>query len=195
MRGKSRRQQLLEQQRLRTIVGAQSPLLHDDLDLFGELFRRQRQVRHAVGFQLERERQLRFLQLLVIAGRVLGSERIVATARRRDAFRKFAGGNGLRALEHHVLEHVRDTRFAVHFVDTAGAIPDHRHDGGGAVIFLNDDAQAVRELVLAGFGLRGGGARDEHGHRYCDAYASRESWKHEEAENIRSCIARPGLSG
>ena len=92
--------------------------------------------------------QLRFVQLLVVGGVIARGERIVAAAGAGDDPGEFTARHFLRALEHHVLEHMRHAGGAADFIHAAGAIPHHRHRHRGAVILLDDNLQAVGQRAL-----------------------------------------------
>src|SRR5450759_1097189 len=142
-------------QRLRFIVGAHAPLFHDYLDLLAEFLRSQIEVLHPVRFQLHRQRQLGFVQLLEISGVVGAGKSILARPRCRDALGKFARWHGLGALEHHMLQRVRDAGGSGALVHAAGLVPDLLHHHRRAVIFLDDDFQPVRQRAFEHFRLRG----------------------------------------
>jgi len=144
---------LLEELGLRTVVGAHAALLHDDLDLLREFLGVDVQVAHAVGFELHHLVQLFLRHLLEIGGVVAAGEGIVAAAGGRDAFVEFAGADTGRALEHHVLEDVGDAGGAIHLVHAADAVPDHLDRRRGAMVFLDDDAQAVLQRGFVGVGV------------------------------------------
>ena len=79
-----RRHQFLVHQRMRIIVGAPAAFFHHHLDLFVEFFLRHLQIVHAVGFQLHRQRQFGFVQLLEIGRVIVGGESVLAPARCRN---------------------------------------------------------------------------------------------------------------
>ena len=148
MRLESRSRQLFEEPRLRLIVGAQAALLHDDPDLLRVFLRIERQVPHAIGLQMHHLPQFLFRHLLEICGVILAGEGIVAPAGCGDEAAELAGANARRTLEHHVFQQVRHTGRPVVFIHAAGVVPDHVHGRRRAPVFLDDDAQAVRQLVL-----------------------------------------------
>ena len=112
---------------MRIVVGTHAPLFHDDLHFLGELLFRKLQILHAVGLELQRQRELRLVQLLVVGGVIARGEGVVAASGAGDDPGELAARHFLRTLEHHVLEHMRHTRGAAHFIHAAGAIPHHGH--------------------------------------------------------------------
>jgi hypothetical protein len=137
------RHQALIHDRLRLVVGTQPALFHHHLDLLGEQLVADDEVGHAVGFQLHRQLQPVFLHLLEIRRVVAAGERVLAPARSGDAPGKLARRHVLRALEHHVLEHVRHPGGAVEFVHRTGPVPYLRHHHRRTTVFLHDHPHAI----------------------------------------------------
>ena len=108
---------------------------------------------HAVGFELHHLFQLLLRHLLEVGRVVLAGERVVTPTRCGDKAAEFALAGTRRTLEHHVFEQVGDTGRAAAFVHAASAIPDHLHRRRRAMIFLDNDAQAVGKLVFERIGL------------------------------------------
>jgi hypothetical protein len=156
---------LLEQQRLRLIIGAQPPLFHDHLDFLCELLGVESQVAHAIGFELHHLGQLLFRHLLKIRGVVTAGESVVTPAGSSDAAVELTRPGAWRSLEHHVFEYVRHAGAAVRLVHAAGAVPDHMRNRGSAPILLDDDPQAVRQLLLIGVGQHRCGCGSYQQHR------------------------------
>jgi hypothetical protein len=142
----------LEELGLGAVLGAHAPLFHHHVDFLGELLRRQDQVGHAVGFQLERQLQPVFPQGLEIGRVVPGGEGVLPAAGGGDALGKFTGGNILRALEHHVLQHMGDAGAAVALIHAAGPVPDLGHHHRRAPVGLDDDPHAVGQGLFDDFG-------------------------------------------
>ena len=130
------------------VVGAHAPLFHDDLHFLGELLLGKLQIHHAVGLELERQREFRFVQLLVVGGVIARGERVVTASGSGNDPGEFTARHFLRTLEHHVLEHVRHARSAAYFIHAAGAIPHHGHHHWRAVILFDDHLQAVAQRAL-----------------------------------------------
>jgi hypothetical protein len=78
----------------------------------------------------------------------------------------------IRALEHQVFEEMGDAGLAGRFIGGAGAVPDHVHDGGAAVVLDHDDLHAVVEKefrdVLRRLNGRGEGKRERRDKRRGD---------------------------
>ena len=60
----------------------------------------------------------------------------------------------LRTLEHHVFQHVGYAGHAAIFIAGANLVPDLRNHGGRTVILLNQNLQAVVQLVFMHLGFR-----------------------------------------
>lgn len=56
------------------------------------------------------------------------------------------GGHILRALKHHVLEQMCETRFALVLVLRSHMIPEIHGDKGNGAILVQDDVQAIRQI-------------------------------------------------
>ena len=143
------------QQCMRLVVGAQAALFHDDPDFPGEIGCGEIQVAHPVGFQLHRQRQFRLVQLLKIGGVVIAGKGVLAPARCRDALGKFACRHAMGALEHQVLQHMRDAGHAGALVHAACLVPDLLHHHRRAAVFLDDDFQPVRQRAFEHLRLHG----------------------------------------
>jgi hypothetical protein len=154
---KSRGGQLLDEQGLRLIFGAQATLFHDHPQLLRECLGVQAQMAHAVGFQLHHLGELVLRHLLEIGGVVVAGKGIVTAAGIGDTAVELTGPGRRGALEHHVLENMRDAGAAICFVHAAGAIPDHVHHRRRPPVLLDNDAQAIRQLLLESLGQRGHG--------------------------------------
>ena len=165
--------QLLEHQRARLVVGAQAAFFLDHLDLARELLVGEHEVLHAVGLERHHRRQLRRRHLLEVGGVVLAGEGVVASADGGHAPVELARADLLGTLEHHVLEHVGDTRDAVWLVHRAGAVPHHVHHRGRAAVFLDDQLHAVGERGLEGVGE--GGRSEREGEGRAEEEAAREA--------------------
>ncbi len=85
------------------------------------------QIAHAVGFEPQSEFQLvRGKRLEIIGAVEIGGAVDVGGARRFQILDVIIAGNVLGALEHHVLEQVRESCAAREFVRRADVIPDVR---------------------------------------------------------------------
>ena len=140
---KSRRHQLLIYQRVRLVVSAPAAFIAHYFHFLFEFGLRQDQIMHAVGFQLERQRELGFFQGLEIGGLIVIGKCVLAPARRRDLFGELARRHLLRTLEHHVLQHMRHPRGAVVLIHTAGLVPHLGNDHRGAMVFFYDHFEPV----------------------------------------------------
>ena len=86
--------------------------------------------------------------MLVIARIVPVGKRIFQPAQSRHTARKFARSQLFRALEHHVLQHVRHARGAIDFIHGPYAQPQHVHGCGRTAIRLHDELHAIAQSEL-----------------------------------------------
>ena len=130
----------------------------------------------------QREADVRRRHRVVIGGQVLGRERVDVAADLLEEARVLLGRDVLRALEHHVLEHVRDAADADVLVLRSDVIEDlHRRDRR-LVIGEEQHLEAVRQRPVLDVQLRrrkrggrgGGGLRrlGRRGSGACGAPAS-----------------------
>ena len=92
----------------RIVVDAEALLLLDDLALGVDRRREELEVPHPLGLELQREADVRRRHGVVVGGQVLGGEGVDLAADLLEQPRVLLGRHVRRALEHHVLEHVRD---------------------------------------------------------------------------------------
>ena len=144
---------------MRIVLGTHAPFFHDDLELWRKLFCIQLEIRHAVSFQFHHLGQSAFRYLLEVGGVIEAGKGIVAPASRCDTPGKFTRTDLFGTLEHHVFEHVSKAGSAIHLVDGTGTIPNHLHHGWCAMIFLDDDVQAIGQGLFVGIGENGGTAQ------------------------------------
>ena len=93
---------------VRLVVDAHPPLFFDHLALAHERLVVDAERRHAVGFEPEHERQILRRRRLPERRLVLGRERVALSADRRNHRRVAFRLDVLRALEHQVLEQMRE---------------------------------------------------------------------------------------
>src|SRR5687768_17539842 len=110
------------------------------------------------------------MQLLKIRGVVTAGESIFTSTRRRNTPRKLVAGYFLRALEHHMLQHMGYPCAAIHLVRASCLVPDLRDHHRGAMIFLDDQLKTVAKRILMRSG--NGGCREQRSqqnqyHRNC----------------------------
>ena len=140
-----RRRHLLGKQRAGVVVGALAALLQDHLALGLDRVLRQHQVAHPVG--LHRHHRLEPVggDALEIGGVVARGEGVVLPAVLGDDLGERAFGDGLGALEHQVLEEMRDAGGALRLIRRADPIPHHMRHHRGAVILDHHRLHAVAE--------------------------------------------------
>ena len=146
--GESGGAELLVGERGGLVLGAQTPFLHHHLEFLVIFLLLQQQVAHAIGFQFEAHRKPVFLQALVIGGVILTGKGVLLPAVFGDDAGEFARGMVFRALEHHVLQHVRQPGDAVMLVAGADLVPHLGNHHRGAMVFLHDQLETVFQLVF-----------------------------------------------
>ena len=174
-----------------------STTLRSRVDRLGE----ELEVTHALGLELHREADVRGRHGVVIGGDVLGREGVGLPADLLEQARVLLGRDVLRALEHHVLEHVRDAADADVLVLRAHVIEDlHRRDGR-LVVGEEEHLEAVGELPRLDVelgrdrGLRGAGfaRRGADGARRPQSSAARRTASSAErrchAARLEECVA------
>ena len=132
----------LVQPAVRLVVDAHPPLFLHDLALGLEDVLVDPQRREPIGFEPEHERQVLRRHRLPEHRRVFGRVRVALPADARDPRRMPFGLDVLRALEHHVLEQVREAGPAGPLVLRPDVIPDLRVDDRRRVILEEDDLHA-----------------------------------------------------
>ncbi len=140
-------------------------LVAHDVALVVELVLGQRRQKKAHAVTLEPQaglekvgrQRLEIVRAIGVGGAVGGAARLL------DVLEVHLVGHVRRALEHHVLEQVREAGLARHLVARADVIPDVDGDDGHGVIFLHQDGQAVVELELGERQQRGQKRQREHG--------------------------------
>ena len=127
--GVGERAELLDRLADRIVVDAQALLLLDDVALGVDRRRKELEVPHPLGLQLQREADVRGRHRVVVGGQVLGGEGVDLAADLLEQARVLLGRHVRRPLEHHVLEHVRDAADADVLVLGSDVIEDlHRRD-------------------------------------------------------------------
>ena len=130
------------------------PLLHHDLELARELGRVERGVAERVGEDVEAGREVSPGEHEMVDGVVGGGERVDVAARRLDLGGDLSDAACGRALEEHVLVHVRDAGFRILLVGGADLHPRLQRDDRREMIFTNDDMETVREREALGGAVR-----------------------------------------
>ena len=92
-------------------------------------------------------------------GIVAGGERIFLTADGSDFLREAIAGVLCRALEHQMLEEMREAGFARRLIGAADLVPDHVGNDRRAMVRHDDDFKTVAEGEIRNLRLRAG-ARD-----------------------------------
>ena len=135
----------LVEQRAGRIVGPHAPLLEHDLALGDQLLLGDAQTGHAVGFHAHHQLEPVGRHRLVVAGRIVGRVGVVAAAILRHGARELGGAHRGGALEHHVLEEMRDAGLAPHLVGAARLVDQDLGDDRRAARRQHDHLQAVRQ--------------------------------------------------
>ena len=162
-----------ERGRVRLVVDPQPALFLYGLALVVEVLVRDGERPHPIGLKPERQVQAIRGHRFIVVRAVFRRAAVFRSAGPRDQLELLALLHVGRALEHHVLEQVREARAARPLVTRAGVVPHvHRHDGR-RVIFRVKDAQAVgkRERFvrdLAGLPEQRGSERRAEEQQSCD---------------------------
>jgi len=138
-----RRLDPLDQKAHRRILHRLPPLLADDRHLGLELLLHQEQVLHPVGFQLERDLQAVGRHALVEDGAVAGGKGVVRHPLLLQDPVEGTLRETRRALEHQVLEDVRDPGEAAAFVARSHPITERQAGGRAQTAGHGEDLQAV----------------------------------------------------
>ena len=137
---------LLAKPRARIVGDALVLLLEHDVALRQHHLVGQHQAGHAVGLELHQRREMLARHALEIAGVVAGGEGVLLAADRwRPACEKRPAGFFVGALEHQVLEEMRDAGFARRLVGGADLVPEHVGDDRRAAVGDDHDLEAVGE--------------------------------------------------
>jgi hypothetical protein len=119
---------------------------------------------HPVGLVIHHRAQMLLRHALEIGGVVEGGEGVLLPAEAGDDLGELAGRPARRALEHQMLEEMRDAGLGRRIIGRAVAIPDHVGDDRRAMVRHHHDIQAVAEPE--GLDRRGqAGRRDMDRHR------------------------------
>ena len=149
----------LERRSVRLVVHAEALLFLHGLALVVELLLREDEGAHAVGFEEEGEVEGLGGQRLEVVRPVFGRRPVHRAARLGDETEVVSLADVLRALEHQVLEEMRESRLAGR-LDPASDVVRHvdRHEGDSA-LRRHDDREAVREAfdVKRNFEIQGRG--------------------------------------
>ena len=133
------------EQARRHVLDPHAPFLEHDLPLGRQLLLDDAQVGHAVGLHAHHHLEPVGGDGLVITGDVEVGEGVLATAVARDDAREFTGPERGCALEHHVLEEVRDAGAAEDLVGTAHLVDQHLGDDRCAARRQHDHLQSVAQ--------------------------------------------------
>ena len=135
----------LVQPAVRLVVDAHPPLFLHDLALVGERVLVDPQRRHPVGLEPQRQRQVLRRHRLPEHRLVVGRVGVALAADRRDHRGVRLGLDVLRALEHQVLEEMREPGAARLLVLRADVIPELQVDDRRRVILRQHHRQPVRQ--------------------------------------------------
>ncbi len=160
-----RRLDLLPQPRVRIVGDPHVVFLEHDVEFGQRVGVGEHEASHAVGLELHDEGQIFARDALVIAGVVGGGERVLLATDGGEHLGEFAAGIFLGALEHQVLEKVRDTGFAGRLVGGPDLVPHHVGDDRDAVIGNDDDFEPVREREVRDVEFIRSGLRRRNGQR------------------------------
>ena len=160
---------LLGEARGRLVLDALVALFEDDVALAHDDVVGEHEAGHAVGLEFHQGAEMLARGALEIAGVVVRRERVLLAADRGELLREAPGRILRGALEHQMLEEMRDAGLARRLVGGADAVPQHVGDDRRAVIRDHHHGHAVGERELRDRG-RGGGVAGA-GHASGDAQA------------------------
>jgi hypothetical protein len=168
--GPDRLHDLLVQQLVRRVLHRLAALVLHHLDLVLEalLGEARQQVAHPIGLEPQAQLELVHRQRLEVVGAIeVGGAVDVGAAGRLDDGEVLVLGHVGRALEHHVLEEVREAAAPGSLVQAAHVVPDaHRHQGQAGVVVQQHRQAVVERVRLDGDGRgRQRGCRDRGGQR------------------------------
>ena len=155
----------LVQPAVRLVVDPHPPLFLHHLALVGERVLVDPERRHPVGFEPQHQRQVLRRHRLPEHRLVVGRVGVALAADRRDHRRVRLGLDVLRALEHQVLEEVREAGAARLLVLRADVIPELQVHDRRRVVLGQDHRQAVRQRGHLVLELRRAGRRRERRRR------------------------------
>jgi hypothetical protein len=147
-RGVEQRRRLVDERReVGLVVDAHAALFLHRLALVVEVLLRHRERAHAVGLEPEAEVEPVRRKRLEVVGAVVGGRAVHAAARALDELEVLALLHVRRALEHHVLEQVREPGARGALVRRADVVPDIDRDHLRGVVLAEDHGEPVRQLV------------------------------------------------
>ncbi len=142
---------------VRPVLAALTPLVPHDVLLVRQLrlIDRLEQVSHAIGLEPERQLELIRRHRLEVVGAIEAGRAVDARgAAAGEQLEVRVALDVLRALEHHVLEQMREARAAGRLVRGTDVIPDVDADERHAMVFGEDHFEPVGERVLFDVELR-----------------------------------------
>ena len=144
------RVQLDERLAVRLVVDALPLLVLDDVTLAVELALSQRRQEKAHAVRLEVQRQFQCVRGHVddVVGPILGCRSVIVAARRFEQVVERALGHVLRALEHDVLEKMREAGSSRLLPPGTDVIPDVDRRDGNRLVLVEDHVEPVGEREL-----------------------------------------------
>ena len=133
---------------IRTVVIAALQLLNDNGALIVQILLRHIQAAHAIGFNPKRQRQLMRGHSVVISGVIAADISIGRAAHWFQQLIHRPARHMRRALEHEMLEQMREAAFAFGVVRRADAIPNIDRHSRRRCIAHQDDFQPVVQRIL-----------------------------------------------
>ena len=143
MSDKRRRPELLIEQSAIVVIRAQAAFARDNFPLRCNFLGVELQILNAVCLDVENQRQGRTRKPVLVDGCVLRGVGVVfATVRFHDLV-EFARAVFLRAIEHHVLEKVRNAGRAGMLIARTNSVKDVKRHVGDTVVALHQDFHSV----------------------------------------------------
>ena len=134
---------LLAEQPLVVVLDAQPPLGGDHAAFAFDDLRHEREIGDAVGFEIEHQIEGAARKPVLVDGDVVAREGVVGASLGFHQAVELPRLPAGRAVEHHVLEEVRESRDAGRFVAAAGAHPVVEGDVRDVVHRPDDDSESV----------------------------------------------------
>ena len=170
---------------LDAVVGAHAALFFDHLALFDHVGGIELQVAHAVRLDVQDQRQILRRRSDVVKREVVAGPGVVVRADVAQSGRKRINVVPGRALEHHVLEEVRQARLPRHLVLRADLVPRLHVDHRRRTIGQQQHGQPVGQLILLDRNLDGARQVDAQRPRRAAASPAASGQRSQTSGNLR----------
>ena len=130
------------------VVDAEAPLLLHDTSLLLEVLRCDGEVRHAVALEVEDQREGLTREVVEVGGEITAGVPVGRATVPLDQVVEDAGTELLPAVEHHVLEEMRDAGPPLPLVPGAAVVEDVRGNDRRRVVLLDEHEKPVLERAV-----------------------------------------------